>query len=191
LTFLYGDRQQAQEYFLKLKDLATRRGQGDHPAYEDTVETFVGLRIAGIMDVDLKDLRQFIDAMIRRGLMDGLAQGQIGVFNRYLEAAYRVYDRRFSASDPTAKYTKQQSQLDDFPKLVDNSFESVMKQSSLPVLTRARIWAWAPDRLRENTYEVLAETLRSHAEAEGLDFARAFPPPTKKDEKKSDSKVDE
>lgn len=190
LTFLYGDRQQAQEYFLKLRDLATRRGQGDHPAYEDTVETFVGLRIAGIMDVDLKDLRQFIDAMIRRGLMDGLAQGQLGVFNRYLEAAYRVYDRRFSASDPTAKYTKQQSQLDDFPKLVDSSFESVMKQSSLPVLTRARIWAWAPDKLRENSYESLAETLQSHAEAEGLDFGRAFPAPAKDAKQQPAAKVE-
>jgi hypothetical protein len=69
--------------------------------------------------------------------------------------------------------------LEDFPKLVDNSFESVMKQSNLPVLTRARIWSWAPDKLRENSYESLAETLQSHAEAEGLDFGRAFPAPAK------------
>jgi hypothetical protein len=60
---------------------------------------------------------------------------------------------------------------------VDNSFENVMKQASMPVMERARIWAWAPEKLRENTYQSLAETLQSHAEAAGLDPQRAFPPP--------------
>jgi hypothetical protein len=75
--------------------------------------------------------------------------------------------------------------LEDFPKLVDNSFESVMKQSNLPVLTRARIWSWAPDTLRERTYALLAETFRSQSEAEGLDPDRAFPPPKNFDPMKS------
>jgi hypothetical protein len=191
LTFLYGDRSQAQRYFSKLQELAGKRGEENHPAFNDTVETFVALRIAGIMDVDLNDLREFLDAMIRRAVIDGLAQGQLAVFNRYLEAAYRVYDRRFSASDPSAKFTKQQAKLLEFPKLVDNSFESVMKQASLPVLTRARIWAWAPDKLRHNSYEAVAETLRTHAEAEGLDFDRAFPAPVAAVKEPAKSKSEE
>lgn len=190
LTFLYGDRSQAQRYFSKLQELAGKRGEENHPAFNDTVETFVALRIAGIMDVDLNDLREFLDAMIRRAVIDGLAQGQLAVFNRYLEAAYRVYDRRFSASDPSAKFTKQQAKLLEFPKLVDNSFESVMKQASLPVLTRARIWAWAPDKLRQNSYESVAETLQTHAEAEGIDFDRAFPAPIQDTPDKAASKVE-
>lgn len=191
LTFLYGDRSQAQRYFSKLQELAGKRGEENHPAFNDTLETFVALRIAGIMDVDLNDLREFLDAMIRRAVIDGLAQGQLAVFNRYLEAAYRVYDRRFSASDPSAKFTKQQAKLLEFPKLVDNSFESVMKQASLPVLTRARIWAWAPDKLRHNSYEAVAETLRTHAEAEGLDFDRAFPAPVAAVKEPAKSKSEE
>ena len=177
LEYLYGDRADAETHFLKLRTLAERLGRGDDPLYTDTVESFIARRIGEVLAIDVSNLRQFFDAMIRRAIMEGLAKGNLDAFNRYLTVANTVYDRRFSASDPQAKFVLEESKLLEFPKLVENSFVSVMKQSQLPILERARIWAWAPDRLRELAYEQLAETLRADAEAAGLDPARAFPPP--------------
>jgi hypothetical protein len=177
LAYFYGDRSEAERYFTKLREVATGRGFGDEPAYTDTLENFVAIRFAGIVQVNLADLRQFLDAMIRRGLVEGLARGNLEVFNRYLRVAHSVYDRRFASSTPNEKYVLEDARLVEFPKLVDNSFENVMKQASMPVLERARIWAWAPEMLRENSYQALVETLHSQAEAAGIDPERAFPPP--------------
>ena len=157
--------------------MATRRGFGDEPVYADTIENFVAIRFAGIVQVNLADVRQFLDAMIRRGLVEGLSRGDLAVFNRYLRVAHSVYDRRFALSTPNEKYVLDEARLMEFPQLVTNSFENVMKQASMPVLERARIWAWAPIKLRESSYPALRETLRSQAEAAGLDPERAFPPP--------------
>ena len=177
LAYFYGDRSEAERYFTKLREVATGRGFGDEPAYTDTLENFVAIRFAGIVQVNLADLRQFLDAMIRRGLVEGLARGNLEVFNRYLRVAHSVYDRRFASSTPNEKYVLEDARLLEFPKLVDNSFENVMKQASMPVLERARIWAWAPETLRENSYQALVETLHSQAEAAGIDPERAFPSP--------------
>jgi hypothetical protein len=70
-----------------------------------------------------------------------------------------------------------EARLLEFPKLVDNSFENVMKQASLSILTRARIWALAPETLRRATYDSLSETLKAQASDAGLDPSRAFPAP--------------
>lgn len=177
LEFLYGDKAAAAEYFVKLRLLVERLGKADQPLYSDTIETFVGMRIGEVLAIDVSNLRQFLDAMLRRAMMEGLAKGNLEVFNRYLAVAFRAYDRRYSASDPQAKFVLDEAKLLPFPKLVENSFQSVMRQESLPVMLRARIWAWAPDKLRTESYEPLAETLRGQAEAAGLDPDRAFPRP--------------
>jgi hypothetical protein len=52
-----------------------------------------------------------------------------------------------------------------------------MTQESLPVLERARIWAWAPEPLRATASPAVIEKLRSAAAAAGLDPDRAFPAP--------------
>ena len=60
-----------------------------------------------------------------------------------------------------------------------------MNQAENPVLVRARIWAWAPEELKTEVWEQLADTFTNHCKATGLDVARAFPKPagvaTKKD----------
>jgi hypothetical protein len=50
-----------------------------------------------------------------------------------------------------------------------------MGQESLPVMERARIWAWAPDQLRETLPPEAGGRLREAATAAGLDADRAFP----------------
>jgi hypothetical protein len=186
LNYLYGEQAEAERYFGLARDFAASRGFGDEPVYSDTLENFVALRFAGTVQVNLADLRQFLDAMIRRAIMEGLAKGELKVFNRYIRVAYSVYDRRFATSRPGERMVLEEAKLLDFPELVENSFVNVMQQTGLPVLARARIWAWTPEKLRQATYATLAEGLRSEAEVAGLDPQLAFPPPPKADNPAAD-----
>lgn len=185
LAYLYGDENEAERYFVLLKDLMERQGYADLPAFTGTLENFVAIRFSGMVEVNLGDLRQLLDAMIRRALLEGLAKGDLKVFGRFLKLARSVYDKRFGAADRGQSFVLEEARLPEFPKLLENSFENVMKQASLPVLTRARVWAWAPEKLRVATYEALAETLQNEASAAGLDPRRAFPAPVDSREKSS------
>jgi hypothetical protein len=177
LAYLYGDEAEAGRYFGIRKDLATRQGYGDEPAFSDSVETFVAIRFAGMAEVNPTDLRQMLDALIQRAFVEGLAKGDQTVFGRFIRIARSVYDRRYGAAQRGEAFVLEEAKLLDFPKLVENSFENVMKQSSLPILTRARIWSWSPETMRVATHARLAETLNTQALAAGLDPARAFPAP--------------
>jgi hypothetical protein len=193
LTYLYGDEAEAERYFMLLRELVTRRGFGDEPVYADTIQNFVAIRFSSSVNVNLADLRQFLDAMLRRAMIEGLAKGDLKVFNRYVGVAHSVYDRRYATSRPGEKLVLDETRLLEFPKLVQNSFETLIKDPSLPVLARARVWAWAPDKLRDSCYQELSETLRAQAEAAGLDPDRAFPAPaaSKEGRKNPESAVSE
>lgn len=193
LTYLYGDEAEAERYFMLLRELVTRRGFGDEPVYADTIQNFVAIRFSSSVNVNLADLRQFLDAMLRRAMIEGLAKGDLKVFNRYVGVAHSVYDRRYATSRPGEKLVLDETRLLEFPKLVENSFETLIKDPSLPVLARARVWAWAPEKLRDSCYQELSETLRAQAEAAGLDPDRAFPAPaaSKDGRKKPESSVSE
>jgi hypothetical protein len=91
--------------------------------------------------------------------------------------AHAAYDRRYATSATEAIHVNPEARLPPFPRLVEASFDRVMRQESTPLLVRARIWAWSPEALRERTWPVLGGMLTSQAEAAGLDAARAFPPP--------------
>jgi hypothetical protein len=193
LNYLYGDQAEAERYFMLLRKLVTRRGYGDEPVYADTIENFVAIRFSSSVNVNLADLRQFLDAMLRRSMLEGLAKGDLKVFNRYVGVAHSVYDRRYATSRPGEKLVLEDTKLLEFPKLVQNSFETLLKDPSLPVLARARVWAWAPEKLRDSCYQELSETLRAQAEAAGLDPDRAFPAPaaSKDGREKPESSVSE
>ena len=175
LEYLYGDRADAETHFLKLRMLAERLGRGADPMYADTIETFVAVRIAEVLAIDVSNLRQFLDAMIRRGLREGLAKGNLAAFNRYLSIAEAAYEKRYAASDPDAKFVLEEAKLPPFPKVVANSFAGLMGEEGMAVMERARIWAWAPEALRITLPPPVGDRLRAAAAAASLDADRAFP----------------
>ena len=173
LEYLYSDRSDAETHFVKLRTLAARLGHGDDPLYNDTLETFVAMRIAEVLAIDVSNLRQFLDAMIRKGLREGLAKGNQAAFNRYLALADSAYERRYAA--PNAKFVLEEARLPPFRELVANSFVGLMGQEGLPLMERARIWAWSPEPLRAALSPQVGDELRAAATAAGLDVDRAFP----------------
>jgi len=177
MAYVYGDEPKANECFQKLVKLAQEQGMGDQPIYRESLQTFVTLRLGEVMKLDLNNTRQFVDGMLNRALVDGLAQGRMDVFNRFLRMAYKVYDKKYSVSDPTKIRVQKQMDIGSFPELVDASFELMMKQGKSPVLMRARIWAWAPEELKIRAWPKLKDSLAEQATSAGLDPARAFPMP--------------
>jgi|GEM_PF-448747 len=177
MAYVYGDEPKANECFQKLVTMAQEQGMGDQPIYRESLQTFVTLRLGDVMKLDLNNTRQFVDGMLNRALVDGLAQGRMDVFNRFLRMAYKVYDKKYSVSDPTKVRVQKQMDIGSFPELVDASYELMMKQGKSPVLMRARIWAWAPEELKERAWPKLKDALIEQATAAGLDPARAFPMP--------------
>jgi hypothetical protein len=176
-AYLYGDEAQAAGCYGKLVKIAADTGRGDQPLYSEGLDGFLSLRLAQVMDIDVSNTRQFLDAMIQRAMLEGLAKGRIDTFNRFVKLAFTLYDRRYAATVPGSKHVAKEAQLPPFPELVGNSFESAMKQESTPLLVRARIWAWAPAEIKARVWERLGPTLTAQASAAGLDPALAFPPP--------------
>jgi hypothetical protein len=115
--------------------------------------------------------------MIQRAILDGLAKGRLDTFQRFIQLAHAAYDKRYQVTAENPIHVNPEARLPPFPRLVETSFENVMRKEALPLLVRARIWAWAPESLRTGSWPKLEELLRSQAEAEGFDPDRAFPAP--------------
>ena len=176
-AYLYGDERQAMACYDKLRQIAREAGRPDDGMEGGGLAGFLGRKLAEVMDIDISNLRQFLDAMIQRGVLDGLAKGRIDTFNRFVAIAHAAYDRRYAGSAEGAIHVNPEARLPPFPELVATSFENVMRQGATPLLVRARIWAWAPDTLREQAWPKVGTLLSAQAEAAGLDPFRAFPPP--------------
>jgi len=177
-SYLYGDEAQAAGCFGKLARIADDTGRGGQPLYAEGLEGFLTLRLGQVMEIDVSNTRLFLDAMIQRAMLEGLAKGRIDTFNKFVRLAYAVYDRRYAATVPGSKHVGKEARLPPFPEIVDTSFERAMKQETTPLLVRARIWAWAPEEIRKRVWDRLGPTLAAQAEAAGIDAARAFPPPS-------------
>jgi hypothetical protein len=186
LSFVYGDERKAGECYRKLVKMAEEGGWADQPIFREGLDMFVALRLGEVMKLDVSNTRQFIDGMLHRSLVDGLAQGRMDVFNKFLRMAYRVYDKKYSASDPTKIRVQKQVDIGSFPELVDASFDLMMRQGDAAVMTRARIWAWAPEELKIRAWPKLKDSLAEQATAAGLDPNRAFPQPKGYVEEKKD-----
>jgi len=187
LSYVYGDEQQARQCFRRLVELAKRNGFADQPIYRESLQMFVTLRLGDVMKMDVNNTRQFIDGMLNRALVDGLARGRIDVFNRFLRMAYNVYDKRYKVSDPSKAMRIQKFvDIGSFPDLVDQSFQGLLKTGEGPLLLRSRIWQWAPEELKVRAWPNLKEAFTKQAIEAGLEPGRAFPKPAGYVEEKRD-----
>ena len=179
LAYVYGDDQQARRCFRRLVELAKRNGFADQPIYRESLQVFVTLRLGEIMRMDVNNTRQFIDGMLNRALVDGLARGRVDVFNRFLRMAYDIYDKRYNVSDPS-KAMRIQKFIDigSFPDLVDQSFQGLLRTGEGPLLLRARMWQWAPEELKIRAWPNLREEFVKQAVEGGLEPEQVFPKPT-------------
>lgn len=188
-AYLYGDERKASECFQKLYEIAQRSGKSDDPLFAGGIEQFMSIKMADVMEIDIANLRQFLDAMIQRALLEGLAKGRFDTYSRFVKLAKSAYDRTYGPKGDRKVHVNQEGRLPPFPEIVKNSFESTMKQQSTSIMVRARIWNFAPDTLREGVWPEIGEMLSLQAEAAGLDPAKAFPMPPGLQAKETDAEA--
>lgn len=176
-SYLYGDEEKAAECFEKLRKIASAADREGDPLYSGGIQQFMTLKMADVMEIDISNLRQFLDAMIQRALIDGLAKGRPDTYARFVDIANTAYERTYGKKGGPAVHVNKEGRLAPFPDIVATSFEATMKQQSTSIMVRARIWAWAPSLLRERAWPKIGEMLAIQAEAAGLDPAKAFPIP--------------
>jgi hypothetical protein len=177
LAYLYGDEETANVCFRKLVALETEAGRGDQPMYRDTLENFVSIRLGTALKVDVSNTRQFVDAMLQRAMLDGLAKGRLDTFGKFVMIGYRAYEKQYGGKQGDEKHNLEQNKIDPYPTLIANSFEAVMRQASTPLLVRARIWSWAPDHIKSRVWKSLRDSLAEQAAQAGFEVERAFPQP--------------
>jgi hypothetical protein len=175
--YLYGDQAEAQKYFLRAKKLY---GDTDYNKrsgrYNDTIEELVFDQFKDIRDMT-SSTRQFIDAMVLKGISEGLVNYDPAIFNRFLKIARTGYDKYDTGKVATPLANQGRMSLQPFGELVVSSYVSFMKSSGVNILSKARVWYNTPPQIKEHAYAQLREILDTQATQAGLDPARAFPPP--------------
>ncbi len=199
-NYLYGDIDQARENFKKVRELYGNEPHNQrNQRYTSTMQDLVIFELQGNATM-MDRSTQFIDAMIRQGLEQGLAHGRMDTFNRCLALAQQMHTKFNSRGITTTISPQDRMKILDWPQTLFNSYISYMKQESVDPLIRARIWMNTPLPLKQQTYDKLLPVMTEQLKRYGLDVARAFPEPDgmqsirardakQEQEKKTDTKV--
>ena len=179
-SYLYGSEEKAREYLAEARERYRDRPHNVHyGTYDKTFQEFVLEMLQRDMGM-IQVARPFIEAMINRGLSEGLAQGRVQVFNRFQRLAEQMFnlyrEQTGGAHTPTAL---RQSRLDmgSFDELLVETYVNYMRSPGIDVYTRSRVYRNTPSILRERTYDRFRAAAHQHAELMGLNPERAFPEP--------------
>ncbi|QDU35302.1 hypothetical protein KS4_33830 [Poriferisphaera corsica] len=176
-SYLYGAEKQAAEYYAKSRNLYGDKGHNVRMGrYNMPLEDFVMSELKQDMDMQTQVV-QFIDAMIGKALMEGLANGRLDVFSKFMKmsrVAFNEYTKD-KLVDPKAEQARQK--LGTFDQVFGNTYAKYMKAPSIELRLKAKVYANTPTVWREISYPNFRKALSQQCEARGLDFAAIFPAP--------------
>ncbi|MFG0249936.1 MAG: hypothetical protein ACF8OB_13690 [Phycisphaeraceae bacterium JB051] len=176
-NYLYGDLDKAAQYFKKVRELYGNEPHNQRSQrYTSTMQDLVIFELQGNATM-MDRSTQFIDAMIRQGLEQGLALGNMVMFNRCLTLAQQMHTKFNSRGITTNISPQDRMKILDWPQTLFNSYVSYMKQESVDPLIRARIWMNTPLQLKQKTYDQLLPVMTEQLQRYGLDVNRAFAAP--------------
>lgn len=175
--YLYGNIDAARKYFRKVRKL-----YGNEPynvrsqRYTSTLEDLVIFELQGNASMMDRSM-QFIDAMIRQGLEQGLAYGRLDTFDRCLRLAKQMHATFQKKGITTTISPQDRMKILPWRQTLQDSYISFMKQESIDPLIRARIWRNTPSFLQIDTYDRLKPYISEQFKQFGLDLNLAFPEP--------------
>ncbi|MEX1016253.1 MAG: hypothetical protein WDZ31_05860 [Phycisphaeraceae bacterium] len=181
-SYLYGDADQARHYYDRVRsEYGSRQRDG---RYQRTLDDFV---IQTLADDGMQQhqARQFVDAMIRQGLTQGLAHGRGDVFNRFMTVARGAFERYIAErghANPNAPGPRLGfGTSGSFRDVFNQSYINFMQSSQAPLIQRSRIYNNTPAPVLREVYPSFREQVRQQAQQQGFDPDRAFPPPPEAD----------
>lgn len=181
-SYLYGSEERAREY---LDEARERYSDQPHHAgtgiYEMTLNEFVLYNLQRDMGM-IQVVRPFIEAMINRGLSEGLARGRVDVFERFrrlAEQMHRMHREQIGGRAMPLGVEGRETRVDlgTFEHLLTESYVNYMRSPGVDVFTRARAYRNTPAALRERAYDRFRAVAHQHAEQMGLDPEATFPAP--------------
>lgn len=175
--YLYGNIEEAARYFKKVRELYGKEPHNIRDQrYTSTLEDLVIYELQGNSSM-MDRSTQFIDAMIRQGLEQGLAQGRMDTFDRCLKLAQKMHTTFQSKGITTSIAPQDRMKILPWRQTLDDSYISYMKQESIDPLLRARIWHNTPSFLQIDTYDKLIPIISEQFKAFDLNLELAFPEP--------------
>jgi hypothetical protein len=181
--YLYGNQRDAAQHLQALRQQYGQRADGStKQLYQLSVEQYVSRLMQEDLGTDQDTTRNFVDGMVRQAVLNGLANGRMNVFNRFMRSAQRVhraYHEKRSAADKAPIAEQHRLALPPFPQIVVDVYVGLMGQSDrLSLDMRRRIYGNSPTQLQRMVYQPLARTLRGELAQRGVSMAEAFPPPS-------------
>jgi tetratricopeptide (TPR) repeat protein len=179
-SYLYGDQQEAQEYYDKVRRLfgknpeSTRVREG---RYLQTLEELVYTELTENMDMQSYS-RQAIDAFITQGISTGLAVNRPETFTKLVGMAKRVHEeyQKKSGYDTVISSVNRMA-FPPFPEMLSNNFIEYFKLPANDPLLKARVWRNTPLQIRLTAYDRLLPTITRQMIDAGLNPELAFPAP--------------
>ena len=178
-SYLYGEEEQAQKYYDKVRRLyGYKKHNLAENRYVYSLPDFVMNELSFDMDMQNQS-NQFIDAMVQKAVRDGLGNGRMDVFSKFLDMARKAYDKfqKGKSIDPKAGTDRARLGLLSFDQMCSRTYISVMRNPNISIIQRINIYHNTPIPLRENTYAMFQEAARGHASRAGYNPDTAFPAP--------------
>ena len=182
-AYLYGSEEDAQEYYDKARRLYSDMPHNQRSQrYNQTLEEFV----LGEMRFD-ENMggfnRRFIEAMISRGLSQGLANGRPEVFNRFLSLARQMHEQYSkNRRGSTANAQRERLALMPFDEFLTLIYTNFMRSPGIDLFRRSRVYANTPAALRKRAFPQFRAAVYQQAQQRGINPEAAFPPPADADQ---------
>ena len=178
-SFIWGDEKQAREIFLRSADLYrnTPESRKAH-TYEQPLEEFVLAYLKQNKD-DVNNVRQYIEAALRRGIREGLAEGDLERWDMMRRQARKIHTE-FQKSGVTTTIDSgapNRNMLPKFDGMVAEVYVNHMQAPGIGPLMKSRVWLNTPLDLRQATYKRIENPLTRQCRAMSLNFAAMFPAP--------------
>ncbi|MEM9250864.1 MAG: hypothetical protein AAGB29_00810 [Planctomycetota bacterium] len=193
VTYLYGNRDKAQEFYDRARVL-----YGDRPRnfrtgrYTFPLDDFVQYEL--LADGDMQAVsRAYIDGMITQAIMQGLRLGRPDVFANFIRVARLAHEQFQTARNKRddANAVQDRQRLLPFEEVFREGYAGIMRNRNVPILERQRIYANTPIPLREQVYPRFHQSVVQEAAEIGSSSAALFPPPPGFDEAQLELTPDE
>lgn len=177
-SYIYGDVQQARKYYDKVRDLYGQEWHNQNDRrYEQTLDDLVMNQLQ--TDMGMQNVAQpFVEALLNRAFLEGLATSRFDVFSRYMQIAQKVHeDYNKKRSTPTPNAPRQRLTMLPFPQLIVDSYINFMQSPGIDIFRRARAYQNTPDPLKQVAFPRIRAAVYAQAQQMGLNPQQAFPAP--------------
>jgi hypothetical protein len=180
-----GERGLAQRYLDRLNNLYGVGSKVGSPEYSQPLETFVWENTTGEYELQPHIAPSEVAASLYYGIVSGIGEGRPEVFEQSWKFAQQV-TKWFKDNENNDFLTKfGTGRVKDLLGSLENSvyavFADVVRDPSIPILERLRIYNLAPDWLQRSGYDQVLPTVQRQFQADpiaqSVPFDKAFPEP--------------